>query len=106
MRLTELKPEFLKWVDDKHFHRVDSIQEADGILFVCPLCYRNSKDGCIGVHSVICWEPNVPPTAEPGPGRWPMSGTGFDDLSLSPSILLTSGCAWHGYITNGEVTFT
>ena len=38
------------------------------------------------------------------PTRWSVSGTGFSDLTTSPSILLTAGCNWHGYITNGEVS--
>lgn len=34
MRLTELEPQFLKRVDDTHFHEVDSIREADGVYFL------------------------------------------------------------------------
>jgi hypothetical protein len=40
-----------------------------------------------------------------------MVGTGFDDLTLNAdppgtarSVLLTSGCGWHGFVNNGEVT--
>jgi hypothetical protein len=51
----------------------------------------------------------VPDDAKPGPGRWSLVGTGFDDLTLdgdggSRSVLLLGGCAWHGFVTNGEVT--
>jgi len=38
------------------------------------------------------------------PVRWNVSGTGFSDLTLTPSIQLQGGCNWHGFITNGEVT--
>jgi len=112
MRLTELEPQFLKWIDDKHWRHgvgdVDvSIQEADGILFLCPVCFVTNK-GPIGTHSVICWRPRVPMTTPPGPGRWEFSGTGYNDLTLtagSSSIHLTGpGCGAHFHITNGEIT--
>jgi hypothetical protein len=39
-----------------------------------------------------------------------MDGTGYDDLTLNGdppgsarSVLLTGGCNWHGFITDGEV---
>lgn len=75
-------------------------------MFLCPLCFtRNS--GPIGTHIVICWQPDkVPADATPGPGRWKFQGTSLDDLTLianSSSILLTSGCEWHGYVRNGNV---
>lgn len=108
MKLTELEPRFLKWIDDTHFSNVDKIDEADGIFFCCPLCMKNTNMHRPGVHGVICWEPNVPQTTSPTPGRWNMSGTGYGDLTLtagSSSILLTGeGCKAHFFITNGEIT--
>ena len=108
MKLTELEPQFLKWIDDTHFSDVDKIDEADGIFFCCPLCMKNANMHRPGVHGVICWEPNVPQTTSPTPGRWNMSGTGYGDLTLtagSSSILLTGeGCKAHFFITNGEIT--
>ncbi len=109
LKLTELYPQFLKRLDDNHFQFVDSIFDADGIMFICPLCFENNGKSRIGVHSIICWNPNVPQTTTPIPGRWDLVGTGFDDLSLvagSSSILLggEDGCKWHGFIKNGEVT--
>lgn len=38
MKLTELEPQFIKRIDDTHFRMVDTIDEADGIEFVCPKC--------------------------------------------------------------------
>lgn len=35
MKLTELKPKFLRRTDDRSFSDVDTIAEADGILFLC-----------------------------------------------------------------------
>lgn len=57
---------------------------------------------------MVCWfEGKVPDDAEPKPGRWNPTGTGYGDLSFVPgkksnSVLLLGGCAWHGFITNGE----
>lgn len=106
MKLTELEPQFLKREDDTHFRHVDAITEADGLMFVCPKCFEANRRQRPGVHSVICWSPSVPQTTSPTPGRWNLVGTGFDDLSLvrgTASILLTSGCEAHFFITNGEI---
>ena len=99
--------------DDTHFHDVDSIAEADGIIFLCPKCFAHNG-GSVGTHSVICWNPSVPQTTSPKPGRWNLVGTGYHDLSLvvgSSSVLLNGRCwegaggeGWHGFVTNGEVT--
>ena len=83
---------------EREYHiNVDTLAEAQGVRFTCPKC--NS-------HSLVCWfkDRGVPDSAVPGPGRWVAAGTGYADFSASPSILLTSGCRWHGYVTNGNVT--
>jgi hypothetical protein len=140
MRLTDLEPRFLRYeerldtwtevdrqpgpgetCDSVPHHQVtgmraywpfaDTIEQAQGIEFLCPLCFAANK-GPVGTHCVICWSRSkgVPDAARPGPGRWRLTGTGYDDLSLmeepgqSRSVLLLGGCAWHGFITNGEVT--
>ena len=111
MKLTELEAEFLKRIDDTHFQRVDALEGADGIIFVCPKCVVANGNSRRGIHSVICWQPHVPQTTHPTPGRWKFTGTWYADLTLdgapgkSRSILLTGGgCGWHGYITNREIT--
>lgn len=89
----------------------DNIEQAQGIEFLCPVCFA-ANNGRVGTHAVICWSRSkgVPDIASPGPGRWVLAGTGYGDLSLneepgqSRSVLLLGGCAWHGFITNGEVT--
>jgi hypothetical protein len=90
--------------------RTDKIDEAQGIRFLCPKCFE-ANGGPVGTHVVICWSRSrgVPDSAEPGPGRWTLDGTGLADLTLngdgsSRSVLLLGGCGWHGFITNGEVT--
>jgi len=130
MRLVDLEPEWLTygreirtWTRRKEdgtdeevtgpsvYHRkVDSIQAAQGVFFLCPKCY-STNHGPVGTHGVICWSRSrgVPDDAVPGPGRWLLEGNGFEDLTLngdggSRSVLLTAGCGWHGFVTNGEVT--
>lgn len=111
--LHELDPWFIVWTDDTHWRHLKddvktryTIEEADGLQFDCPLCYVNNGWSSIGVHSIICWEPNVPQTTSPNPGRWTMTGTSLDDLTLvagSSSIHLTGeGCGAHFHIRNGQ----
>ena len=107
MKLTELQPAFIVQGDDGAFRPVQSLPEADGIMFLCPQCYR-AKGSAIGVHRVICWQPGVPPHIAPGPGRWQLQGSGFDDLSLvanSSSVQLHGGCEAHFFVTGGAVSF-
>lgn len=126
MRLSELDAEFLgKYrIEDGHvcYSRVPSLQGAQGVMFQCPKCAESCERGqegsrrfFVGAHYIICWfakpigaEP-VPDHADPKPGRWTPQGTGLDDLTFVPgdppmavSVLLTSGCGWHGYVRNGE----
>jgi len=116
VRLTELEPE---WVDratpDGSFWRErDAMVEvafpdgeeppegqttfvgAQGIWFLCP-------KGC--GHRVLVWfkDRGVPGNLRPSP-RWIATGASLDDLTTKPSIQIVGGCAWHGFITNGEVT--
>ena len=106
LQLTDLDARFLKVDDETHYHTVDNIGDADGVLFLCPKCFRENS-GSVGTHSVLCWSPKVPQSIPPAPGRWNMVGTGLGDLSLvagSSSVLLTSGCQAHFYVRNGEIS--
>lgn len=111
-RLRELKAQFLRYdrrPDGVFYQKVDTLAEADGILFVCPKCFAE-KHSVVGAHSVICWfRGKVPDDATPGPGRWTPAGSGYDDLSFVPgsppmmrSVQLNGGCQWHGFVQNGE----
>jgi hypothetical protein len=97
--LIDLEPQFTTRPDASHLHDVQTFAEAQGVMFECPKCRR---------HSILIWfrDRGVPDEATPGPGRWIASGTGYDDLTLSPSINLdtpgTTGCKWHGWVTGGE----
>lgn len=116
MRLRDLEPELLR-IESKTVRRyVDSLADAQGVLFLCPKCYV-ANGGAVGTHSVMCWFDGreVPDDEVPGPGRWTPQGTGLDDLTLqgryvaagqygARSVQLNGGCCAHFHITNGEVT--
>lgn len=116
MKLIDLKPQFIRYktVGAYIYHvKVDKLEEAQGIRFLCPLCYQKNG-GIAGTHSVICWSRSrgVPEEAQPSPGRWSLVGTGIHDLTLNGdavggggarSVQLLGGCSWHGFVTNGEV---
>ncbi len=104
--LTDLSPQFLKIIDERNFKYVDTIAEADGLSYLCPVCYKENGNSSKGTHSIISWQPHVPATMEPGPGRWNFVGTGYSDLSFvngSSSIALQGGCNAHFFIRNGQV---
>jgi len=105
--MRDLKAVFLRY-EGNVLPFVERIEEAQGVRFLCPKCYA-ANGGPRGTHGVICWSSSrgVPDDAKPGPGRWKLVGTGINDLTLdcepgkSRSVLLTSGCGWHGFVTDG-----
>ncbi len=112
-RLEELEAVFV-WYQERDgaitIRNVGSISEAQGVRFACPACFKKNG-GLVGTHSVICWSRSrgAPDHASPKPGRWAMVGTSLDDLTLNAdppgtarSVLLTGGCGWHGFVTNGS----
>lgn len=105
-KLIDLEPTFVgeyKQQPRESYRELPSVDGAQGVLFICPLC---------GNHSVICWftnprnAPTVTADAYPRPGRWAFTGETLDALSLSPSIDLSrsDGCKWHGCIKEGVAT--
>jgi hypothetical protein len=127
MRLSELEPHFLRheekieeWTRRKedgsneqvtgprdYYVYVDTLQEANGIEFLCPKCFIENK-GPVGTHIVICWQPDMPVNLSPGPGRWKLVGTSFEDLSLvsnPTSVQLNGGCNAHFTVSDGNVGF-
>jgi hypothetical protein len=111
-KLTELEAQFLRYEPDgdrKIMRPVLIKAEAHGVMFLCPKCFA-ANGGAVGTHRVICWSRSAgtPEDAAPGPGRWKMDGAGLADLTLNAdppsaarSVLLTSGCDWHGFVTDG-----
>jgi hypothetical protein len=107
MRLSELEPH---WITEFHAggHREDQVTsaaEAQGVRMLCPKCFAENG-GSVGTHSVLVpfQDRAVPAEAMPQMPRWAASGSTFEDLSTTPSILLKGGCGWHGFITKGDVT--
>lgn len=119
MKLTDLDASFVGAWKPQLFTHLDSLLGAQGVLFQCPTCQAGLKRGeengkrfVEGDHYILCWFVNpqlaerVPDSEFPGPGRWTVSGTSLDDLTLSPSVNATvgGGCAWHGWVRNGDAT--
>jgi hypothetical protein len=105
VRLIELNPEWVKMTDDRSYESVDTLAEAQGLWFLCPVCFQRNS-GVVGTHHVLCWfaARGVLDSRKPGPGRWTPTGTDFKDLSLAPSILLPqSKCEAHFHVINGEI---
>lgn len=139
MRLTDLQPQFLRhevrmetyqvvdgdpdtWRERgcpthdvtgprMYMPMVDKIEEAQGVEFLCPKCFA-ANGGPVGTHIVVCWSRSrgVPDDASPGPGRWMLVGTSYEDLTLdgdppgnARSVQLTAGCGAHFHVTAGEV---
>lgn len=91
---------------------VDNLSEAQGINFLCPLCFAKNN-GPVGTHTVsISFENRGVKDGQGSygddgnPSRWNIvGGTGLNDLQLSPSIHLPNpnGCGWHGFIGHSGV---
>ena len=96
MKLKDFDATFVGHASEGRFRHGVPFDEAQGIFFECPRCPSG--------HGVLVWFDgrDVPAAMTPTP-RWKMSGTGLDDLTLQPSILLAQPCGWHGFITNGEI---
>jgi hypothetical protein len=131
MRLSELNPQFMRretreetWTrrnEDgtteevtgprEYYPHVETAGEAQGISFLCPTCFK-ANNGPVGTHSIMCWSRSrgIPEDVTPGPGRWDLQGTSYEDLTLGAdppntlrSVKLDAGCHAHFLVTNGEV---
>ncbi len=103
MRLADLDPSFVLPIAEDCYHLVDQIDGAQGITFQCPRCMRERPDGR-GVHYVLCWTTKVPPSWSPGPGRWSILGTEYDDVTLAPSVSVET-CGAHFFVRDGVIEF-
>lgn len=109
MTLAELEATLIRYEErdgSTYLPLATSLADAHGVMFLCPKCFAENR-GPVGTHSIICWfAGRVPAHATPGPGRWNPRGSGLEDLTFVPpgstSVLLTSGCRWHGYVENGR----
>lgn len=91
----------------EHMVPVETLAEAQGIFFQCPK-WAGQKGPGSGHYVQVTFAGRGATDAQGchgkngEPTRWQVSGTGFDDLTTKPSILLQGGCGWHGFITNGD----
>lgn len=111
--LSQLEAKFIRYerrADGEFFIDVETIDEAQGVEFLCPRCFT-ANNGPVGTHMVVCWSRSrgVPDEVEPRPGRWALAGTSIADLTLNAdppgtarSVQLNGGCSWHGFVTNGR----
>lgn len=125
MKLRDLEAHFCKWYErsvspreidsvaskdglERGYQHVETLAESDGIFFLCPLCFSKNS-GPKGTHGVMVAFTNAPDGSymKNKEGRWPkwsvVGGSTLDDLQLSPSIQLLSGCNWHGFLGNSGV---
>ena len=98
------------------YRDVATLEEADMIDFLCPLCFEKNG-GAVGTHHVMVTFAGKGVPDEAGsrgadgkPTRWAVSGTGLDDLVLIPSIALNQSappesnvCRWHGFVGSSGI---
>lgn len=103
IKLTELNPGFFGnggegiYTRDENGERVPVPErKGTGIAFDCPcgcgervaLHFKNPLDGGESTAADRV--------------SWQRTGDSFENLTLRPSILRLGGCAWHGFLTDGE----
>lgn len=91
------------------FENVNTVAEADQIMFLCPACFAKNH-GDVGTHSVLVSFAgrNIPDEAgsrnsQGKPSRWTATGNNLDDLVLTPSILIGLPCQWHGFVGSSGI---
>lgn len=107
MKLIELDPRFLHYNHDDSWQEFPTLEQAQGIIFDCPKCTgEKSHSVAVSFRDRGVLDHQGSHDSEGKPSRWQVSGTGFHDLTLQPSIDLTHSLpdCWHGFITAGEVT--
>lgn len=99
VRLNELEPHWVgaggEGIWDKDMKPVPE-RHGVGISFICPC-------GCGTRLAIMFTNPLDGGEAIGDRTTWQRTGETFDNLTLAPSILRVGGCAWHGFITCGEI---
>jgi hypothetical protein len=94
----------------RSYHHVETLQEADGVWFLCPKCFVENH-GPVGTHvhaigfAGLCLPGSYTQGSDGQDTRWNvgLSSTGLDDLVLTPSIQTVGGCNWHGFVGSNGV---
>lgn len=95
IRLTDLNPRLFVEESDGGLRLDATLAEAHGIMFDCPT-------GC-GMDALFHFDGRDNPRAE-NLDRWTVSGTGFEDLTMDPALLVDFGShTWRGNVTDGSV---
>lgn len=134
MKLTELLPKFIKYnthqkyvlvsnasvennfqsterseklVNKEYIIYIASLEGAQGLSFLCPVCFEKNK-GSVGTHRVEISFAGKGAKDNQGsqdvdgkPLRWSVSGTDINDLTIISSI--PSSCGLSSQIVKGEV---
>ena len=111
--LKELEGRLLRFHKGENtFEEVQTVGEADGVSFLCPKCYA-ANGGAAGTHSVPLWFSSLGEARSrqlQGHPGWNKSGKSLDDLTFvkpgAVSVLLKSGCCWHGFVRDGRATLS
>jgi len=129
MKLTELFPQFYRVVEITaedaakqgisgpgpfiELWPTDDISEADGIRFTDPVWAKDHPgvdgyDFGASVHVGFAGRKTWGMRDTSGkPVAWGFSGTGYSDLTITPSIFVMpheNPPGWHGFVTRGEIT--
>lgn len=83
---------------------VPTLAEAQGLRAKCPVCRNHGFAVSFAGRGVL--DHHGSHDRDGRPSRWQVSGAGYHDLTLSPSVDLTGPVrpnCWHGFITNGEI---
>lgn len=100
MPLLELRPEWLGDADEDGARPVATFEEAQGVIFVCPVSTCH--------HSIPLYFENPVSRPPAGPGVYPSAryrreGDSFENLTLRPEVVLRGGCNWAGKVEAGRV---
>lgn len=100
MRLADLEPRFWRTggegITDSATGAPVPERLGCGLMCKCPC-------GCADLLSVPFRNPlDGGPSVYPDGKGWQRTGDTFEALTLTPSIQRVGGCAWHGFLTNGE----
>lgn len=91
-------------LDPRFFTEDGNDGKVVGLTFLCPHCQQTR----IGVHFHDAGHTLIgvrePDTLQlpAGTKLWELTGTTFDDISLSPSVDASESGHWHGFVQHGE----
>lgn len=94
-RLVDCNPDFRTW-DGRDDHA------PDALAFDCP----EGHEGCrIFVQFTPATDGSARVAQQRNGQQWIRTGDLFETLTLTPSIRSLGPCFFHGFVTNGAITF-